>query len=274
MITGTLSITIVILVILIFRSSCSGKFITEPRNIFHGRKLHFVSYGNDKFKKSRERITKNALDTKWFYSVKVYTPDDVPEHLKNMHPLTKEKRGDGYWYWKIYIILRELLKSEPGSYVIWNDAGCKINEKNDDRLLDYLQLIDDSPYDNLAFPIKHKENIWTTKEIFNAFGLGVNSKEGNSDQYTSSVMIYKNTPHSRRILETAFNVFLNDPLLISDHYGSYPQTKEFIENRHDQSLLSLVRKIYGSVVVMDNYDDSNELRDYKISPFMPLRIRG
>ena len=35
--------------------------------------IHFITYGDDNFKKSRERICNEAENTKWFSNIKYYT---------------------------------------------------------------------------------------------------------------------------------------------------------------------------------------------------------
>ena len=40
-------------------------------------------------------------------------------------------------------------------------------------------------------------------------------------------------------------------LLVTDHYNKMEQCSEFKDNRHDQSILSLVRKKHGSIVLPD-----------------------
>ena len=38
--------------------------------------IHFITYGDDKFKNSRERICEEAENTKWFSTIKYYTNHD------------------------------------------------------------------------------------------------------------------------------------------------------------------------------------------------------
>jgi len=79
--------------------------------------LSFVSYGNEKFIQSRERIRKEAEQMGCFNGqIKVYTPEDLSEEFKTaVGDVLNEVRGGGYMTWKPYIIasiLRRLLK-EP-----------------------------------------------------------------------------------------------------------------------------------------------------------------
>ena len=78
--------------------------------------------------------------------------------------------------------------------------------------------------------------------------------------------------------DAVINIFKNcldkirkDPLIITDHYNRN-QRKCFIDNRHDQSILSVARKIHGSIVIPDEtYSlDFNSETMQKI-PFLATR---
>ena len=45
------------------------------------------------------------------------------------------------------------------------------------------------------------------------------------------------------------NTILSNPVLCTDHFNTQPQHQEFRENRHEQSITSILRKKMGSVVI-------------------------
>ena len=59
----------------------------------------------------------------------------------------------------------------------------------------------------------------------------------------------KNTDKMMKLINECINVIHKDQLMITDHYNKIGQYNDFIDNRHDQSILSLVRKKYGSIVI-------------------------
>ena len=78
------------------------RFIDEKvqKNLFNikniGDKIHLISYGNNKFKKSKKRIFKEALDTNWFYSISTYDDNNLSIDFKNeFNEILNEKRGGG-----------------------------------------------------------------------------------------------------------------------------------------------------------------------------------
>lgn len=66
--------------------------------------IHLITYGDDKFKNSKKRLEKEALNTGWFDSVTVYRPEILDSNFKNkFKEVLSHSRGAGYWIWKIYI---------------------------------------------------------------------------------------------------------------------------------------------------------------------------
>ena len=60
-------------------------------------------------------------------------------------------------------------------------------------------------------------------------------------------MIFKKNKHSNDLLNEFINLLDTDRYLITDKYNSIQKYEKFIENRHDQSIFSLLSKIYGSL---------------------------
>ena len=100
----------------------------------------------------------------------------------------------------------------------------------------------------ISFQLKNViEKTYTTKELFNHFNMNIND---NSRQIMATVLIMKNTKKMMKILDECIDVLRTDHLLITDHYNNM-QELYFIDNRHDQSILSLVRKKHGSIKLND-----------------------
>ena len=103
----------------------------------------------------------------------------------------------------------------------------------------------------ISFQMPHIEKKYTCKEIFHHFKMDINSDNGNSGQFIGGILIMKNNYNSMNIIDECINVLRTDHLLVTDHYNKLNQCSEFIDNRHDQSILSLVRKKYGSIILPD-----------------------
>jgi hypothetical protein len=77
--------------------------------------------------------------------------------------------------------------------------------------------------------------------------------------------------HLREWLAMVKEILSEDPYIITDNYNTDAQklNSSFIDNRHDQSLFSVSRKLIGSVVIDENETDPPN-RKY---PFWASRLR-
>ena len=222
--------------------------------------IHFITYGDNKFLKAKQRILKEAEEFGEFKTIKGYGPDDLPINFKNKFAqILKQQRGAGYWIWKVAIIEEALKNIKDGEFLIYMDAGCMFNLKGKQRFNEYIQLLNDSEYGVLSFQLTgnkgpgnlEKEKKWTTKQIFEYFKVNINSSIATDCQYMATILIFQKSPHCNLIIEKYIKALSDDSLLFTDYYNRMNQYLEFKDNRHDQSILSLIRKIYGSVVIDD-----------------------
>ena len=237
-------------------------------------KLHLISYGDKKFIKAKHRIYNEAFNTHWFYSIKCYGLEDLSVSFrKEFKSILTMKRGGGYWIWKFDIILNKLDEINDGEFLIYVDSGCSVNANGTKRLEEYIEMIKNSKNKIISFQMDHQENIWTTKQVFDSFGISENDLIETSGQYVGGILIMQKCDAVINIFKNCLNKIRKDPLIITDYYNSN-QTKCFKDNRHDQSILSVARKIHGSIVIPDEtYSlDFNSETMQKI-PFLATRFR-
>ena len=166
------------------------------------------------------------------------------------------QRGGGYWIWRPIIILDSLKNMKDGDFLIYLDAGCKLNSKGKERFYEYISLLENSNYGIMSFQMSgnngigslQKEKCWTNKEIFKYFNIDINSEYSISGQYLGGILVMKKNEHLLRLIDNMIQILNDDPLLFTDYYNK-DQDINFIENRHDQSIFSLLRKIHGSVII-------------------------
>ena len=227
------------------------KLSSNPKNKFMKNKLHLISYGDKKYIEAKNRIYNEAFNTKWFYSIKCYDLEDLSVNFRNeFKSILTMKRGGGYWIWKFDIILNKLDEIRDGEFLIYVDSGCSVNENGAKRLEEYIEMITNSKNKIISFQLPHKENVWTTKQIFHSFGISENDPIETSGQYVGGVLIMQKCEAVKNIFKDCLDKIRKDPLIITDHYNSN-QKKCFRDNRHDQSIQSVARKIHGSIVISD-----------------------
>ena len=216
------------------------------------QKVHFITYGNVTFENAKQRLYKEANNVGWFDTVTVYGPEDLSQEFKHeFNYILKNPRGAGYWIWKFDIIKQQLNKLANNDILIYLDAGCSINTNGKTRFNEYIEMLSNSNESVISFQMPHLEKKYTTKEIFNYFDMNVNDNNGNSGQIVGGILIMKNNDKMMMMIDECINVLRTDHLLVTDYYNKLGQCSDFIDNRHDQSILSLVRKKYGSIVLTD-----------------------
>lgn len=86
----------------------------------------FITYADDKYIVSAQRIAAQAKRSKLFGKVKIYTPKDLPSCILNS-PVMAFTLGGGYWLWKSYVIMHALSDAKIGDVIYYADAGCTLN---------------------------------------------------------------------------------------------------------------------------------------------------
>ena len=219
--------------------------------------LHFITYGDNKFINSKNRLLKEAREFNEFKTVTSYGPEDLSQEFKQKHKdILKCSRGGGYWIWRPYILKKKIDTVLEGDFVIYLDAGCTLNPKGKQKFHEYINKLGESEYGMLSFQMSgnngfgdiQKEKWWTTKEIFKYFEISLNNKIAESGQYLGGIFIMKKNDHLMKLLDIMLKSVEDIPKLFTDEYNGN-QLSYFQENRHEQSITSMIRKIYGSVVI-------------------------
>jgi hypothetical protein len=229
---------------------------------------YFITYGDDKFKSSRERICRQATEMNVFNSVKYFTPLDIDDTFKQkVGKYWNEPRGGGLWLWKPYIIQKTLEKLNNGDFLIYCDSGCHLDLRGRDILLDYFKFLDKKSIIQIVHPYKERE--WTINEIYDYFEV----KKDDSLQKWAGFQIIKKSEISIKFYSEYYNIALSRPDLFSlDFNEKNADDKTFKYNRHDQSIFSMLGKL-------ERYRESIlELKHYEVKfpnqvslpPFYPI----
>jgi len=217
------------------------------------QQIHFITYGNEMYNNSKKRLNEETSNSGWFDTITICGPENLSEDFKNeFNDILKKPRGAGYWIWKFDIIKQNLTRMVNNDVLIYLDAGCSINTNGKTRFNEYIEMLNNSNESIISFQCKGAiENRYTNKELFHHFNMNVNDNNGNSRMIMAGVLIMKNTEKIMKIIDECINVLRTDHLLVTDHYNRMGQCSDFIDNRHDQSILSLVRKKHGSIILTD-----------------------
>jgi hypothetical protein len=106
----------------------------------------------------------------------------------------------------------------------------------------------------------YSEKQYTKGEVFDYFGVRDN-KSIFPSQICSGIIFIKKCQKSIKIIEKWLKVFYDDFSLVDDTPSKSPNFNEFIENRHDQSIWSILAKLNHVTCIshLENYNKNWDL---------------
>jgi hypothetical protein len=218
-------------------------------------RFYFLSFGNEAYHSSLQRIKEQAKSFNMFNDLFIYKEDDlrtIPEFWNEHHGwINSKKRGHGYWIWKSFLTKYVMEKyMEDNDILVYADAGCSLNIHGKTRLFEYIDIVNNSDYGILSFSMDHlPEKSWTKMDLFRH----LNATEDvymNSGQIIATSFVLRKCGHTKFIIDLWYETACNYHLL-DDSASNSKNDDSFKEHRHDQSIFSLIRKVYGTEILTD-----------------------
>ncbi len=200
-----------------------------------------INYATYEFRISQKL---NSLTGKYiagFDRVINYSPKNIPKKFKKKHTkIFNAPRGGGYWVWKPYIILNTLKNTKEGDIIFYCDSGA-LFIKDLKPIFDICQ----NKQDIVCFSVGLREAHYSKRDAFILMDCDTNGFE-NTFQRLSGYICVKNTKYSKQFFHQ-FLKFNLDNRIVSDEENvlGVNNYEDFIENRHDQTIFSLLSKKYN-----------------------------
>ncbi len=243
--------------------------IVETEN----QQTHFLTYGNQRFVKSLERIGKEARESN-FFSGRIITDCKIDDSFaQKFQSILKWPKGGGFWIWKVHVIHRVLSEIEENDILVYCDAGCTINKNGHQKWQTLRKIVNGSKYGIIGFELTHKEAKYTNEKVFQHFRIPKDDiRVRQTPQIMASVIIIRKCDYSKMLVQEWLDTVHKDAYLFTDLYNNFMITDQFYEHRHDQSVFSVLRKIRGCALVPDDTfaHDWTTIADV---PFQVTRIR-
>ncbi len=234
---------------------------TRGDRFWSGHRHVFLTYGDKRFRDSRKRIAKEAKSLVFFdriiaetQKIKKERPIRLALKNKEFRKPFNSRRGGGYWMWKPYVILKALSRLKENDILVYSDAGATVPncDYTREKLSEYIETVLRSDWGVLSFRNPYIEKKWTKGDVLRHFhavdNLTGNPHEHitNTRQFTANRIIFKKNEHSLKLVRLWWNTATNYPHLFDDSPSASPNLPGFVENRHDQSVWSLICKTHGS----------------------------
>ena len=206
-----------------------------------------MTYGSGKYDNAKYRLKQEALDFDVFNSIFVYGEEDLDERYKSC--LKQTDTGRDYnvsrGLPRILLINKLLSKLDEDSILLYLDAGFVIYKEGKKRFYEYIDMVNKSEILTMRLNDNEKgleEKIWTSKYLFDYLDIDINSEIANINQIQSGFILLKNTKKVRNFMKEYEKHVLDDINLITKKYNNINKISCFRDNRHEQSLLSLLLK--------------------------------
>jgi hypothetical protein len=153
-------------------------------------------------------------------------------------------RGRGYWFWKAALTNRLLKRGEisNGDIVVWLDGDCLLKNLGDKWQWGEV-LRGNFQYDFFVANLIYREQVWTKGDIYAEFNVSFENPQygGSSRQVHDNFWLMRVNEKTRDLL-LKWEDLVSNFHLVSDEESVAPNSPLFRENRHDQSLLSMLLK--------------------------------
>ena len=164
-------------------------------------------------------------------------------------------RGFGYWCWKPYIILESLKIIDNGDILVYADAGCHLKKEYIDKMKNYIE--DAEKYDIVAFELGIPDKLFTKSDLFDYFNVLNNKEITDTNTRCATSLIIKKTDKTIRFVNEWLKVFYDNFHLADDTPSTIKNLDGFVEHRHDQSIFSILSKLYNAKAIT-NFEDGKE----------------
>jgi len=218
-----------------------------------------INYANVDFRKSQKLNTITGKKVGLFDKVISYSPKDIePEFFERNKKILSQKRGNGYWLWKPYFIKKSLEVLNFGDFLFYCDSGAYFIKP----ITPLIDISLDCGQDIIVFELSHLEKIWTKRDAFILMDCD-SPKYSESKQRLASYSLWKKSRFTMDLIHE-FLCYSQDERIITDleNQCGHPNYPEFDENRHDQSIFSLLTKKYDLDAYRDPSQYGNELKQF------------
>lgn len=216
------------------------------------RRKYMLTYAHGCCRDAKKRAVHNAIHKAKMDYAEALDRSALSKPFQISHQeILRRGRGGGYWLWKSYIILKTLLtKLNDGDLLLYQDADMYFL-KDAGPL---LKLCMESAGPNiLTFENAYPEGAYNKRDAYVLMDMDNPRvyKKGQIQRMGGLLVMMKNCETIQFFME--YLAYSSDPRINTDDKNvlGLPNLPGFIENRHDQTVLSLLSKKWGCLALRD-----------------------
>lgn len=218
-------------------------------------KLTVVNFADNSFKTQQRWNNFSAKLLGRADRVISYSPSDIKDYLDAHPEFFKYKKGYGNYFWKPYIILKALDQVSENDFLFYSDSGSVVLR----NLRNLCRELISKDKDIMVFRLPLIEKQWTKKDCLILLD-GNKPEYYNSSQVMGGFILTRKTETGKAFIKSYMKACENEQIISDMENKIEPNFSEFLEHRHDQSVLSILAKKSNHVLI------EQDLSDYGIFP--------
>lgn len=208
---------------------------------------HFISFADSKYQRTLLRLKQQAHESNFFDYINTFDENFLSDDIKTY--CFDNPRGFGFWIWKPILIKNYLENINYNDIVIYCDAGCTINKEGLERFNYYIDVLTKPENDIIVFNMYgNLEKNWSKKDIFIYFD---SENLMGTPQIGATSILLKKTKNTINLITEWYDTCTKKRHLLDDTPSINEETTDFIDNRHDQSIFSMIAKKYKTFDLPD-----------------------
>ena len=225
--------------------------------------ITLVNFADKNFRKKQKWNTFSGKFFGKFDKVFEFNKEDIDKRILelNKENLKYEEKGAGNYFWKPHIILKALKELKDGDFLMYSDSGAVFIKS----VVPMVRHMQSKNKNILCYKLPFIEKQWTKRDAF----LLMDSDSllyTDSPQIMATFLLVKKNKESLNFIKR-WQDYSSDSRVLSDDVNvmgkdNYP---EFIEHRHDQSILSLLCKKEKNILI------EGDISDYGRYPYRYLK---
>lgn len=210
--------------------------------------LHLTYFSDNNFLLGKNRIRKQAKNFGVFKSIQEFGEEDLENNSfweEFAQPMMTPRLGMpgrfyGYYACKPHFVLKALENIPEGDVLLYVDSGCELNKNGLEKLKQYYQECLDT--EGVFFTLDLPEIQWTKMDTYRKI-IRDNDEYMMTRQVISGIFFLKNTSMVRELVQEWVDICIEENgRYLDDSPSSLSNNEIFRENRHDQSIWSLLLK--------------------------------
>lgn len=211
--------------------------------------IYFISFATDeKYKKLSMDVLGDLNKIYPNSELKIFSKEDLtPEVIEYCE---RYEHGYGYFIWKPFLIRKIINDIAENDIVFYIDGRTGLTKKTIFKIRNKLfkiswinKFLNLEEFDMVVWRMAHNiEDNWTTGDLLSLFDVIENKAITDSGQFSATFFGIRVNPKTKAFINNWYEIMSKNLDFSRDEPSSINNSKSFIQNRYDQSFLSILLK--------------------------------